>query len=331
MEQFEDIMDYYFRKDPVEEANDAVNKMVKDYNQLIKEGQKNIEDKKIKLDERIVIIRKIETQISDLDKKLKKINADVKNKKSIDEHNTLVKKRNGLVEKHKSHSGLYKEYETDVNTLVKHFNEKSEIRRKKIEKAKKAADDIVTQYHNWINDDGDLVFFNELNRNYALLHAEKRNSGKNFEKMSEIQKIQSIRKELGEYARKKHEAHENGLIVVKAILCGTEKAFFIVDTGASMVTVPLEIVEVLGLTDKLGEEVNLTLAGGIRTKGRKLIIPEISVFGKTARSVEAVALAPSEAGIDGLLGHTFLNCFNYRIDKTHDPKLILKNKDSSKR
>ena len=184
MKQFEDIMDQYFRNDPVQETNNAVNKMVDDYNQLIKEGQKNIEDKKIKLDERIAIIRKIESQISDLDKKLNKINADAKNKKSIAEYNILVKKRNDLVEKHKSHSGLYKEYETDVNKLIKHLNEKSELQRKNIEKAKKTAEEVVTHYHNWINDDGDLAFFNELNRYYALLYAEKRLFGKKFKKVS---------------------------------------------------------------------------------------------------------------------------------------------------
>ena len=316
-------MDQYFRKAPVQETNNAVNKMVDDYNQLVKEGQKNIENKRIKLDERIAIIRKIETQLNDLDKKLNSIDADPKNKESIDEYNTLVKKRNNLVEKHKSYLGLYKEYETDVNKLIKQLNETSELQRKNIEIAKINAEEVATHYHKWIDNDGDLAFFNELNRNYALLHSEKRRSGKNFKKISEIQKIQLLRKELGEYTKKEHEAHENGLIVVKARLCDTEEAYFIVDTGATTVTVAFELVDVLGLTDKLGDEVDLTLAGGLKTKGRKIIIPEISVFGKKATNVDAVALPPSETGIDGLLGQSFLNCFDYKIDKIHDSKLIL--------
>ena len=169
----------------------------------------------------------------------------------------------------------------------------------------------------------DLTFFADLNRFYARLCQEKRRAGKSRELDADIRRVRSIRQELGDHAVKSHESRKSGLVIVKALLDRKEECFFIVDTGASLVTLSQALVDALGLSDRLGDEIGLSLAGGKRVKGRKLVIPEITVLGRTARDIDAVVLGESAVGVDGLLGQSFLDRFAYRIDKSHSDKLIL--------
>ena len=107
---------------------------------------------------------------------------------------------------------------------------------------------------------------------------------------------------------------------------GTVKGFFLVDTGATITTIHPAMIGALGLSENLGKEESYRLAGGIRKNAREVTIPSISVSGKSAVNVKAAVLNPSDIGIDGLLGHSFLNHFDYRIEKKEKPELILKKK-----
>ena len=98
----------------------------------------------------------------------------------------------------------------------------------------------------------------------------------------------------------------------------------IIDIGASVVTIVPELVEVLGLTERVGEEVELSLPAGIRVKAPQLLIPSIAVHGMEAQYVKAVVLKESMPGVDGCLGLSFLNRFEYHIEKERDQRLILK-------
>ena len=140
-----------------------------------------------------------------------------------------------------------------------------------------------------------------------------------------INRTRSIRHELGKIAiSNSHD--ENGMILVPVTLCRRETSVYIVDTGARAVTVPPALVEALGLTDQIGEAVDVSLAGGLRISGPELIIPQLSVDGMEAENVRAVVLKEPMVGVDGLLGLSFLNRFSYRIEKKGwgDTKLILK-------
>ena len=117
-----------------------------------------------------------------------------------------------------------------------------------------------------------------------------------------------------------------GVMLVEATFDGRIKCNLIADTGASTVTIPLALVVMLGWEDRLGAEVETTLAGGLHLKGRRIVLPRLSVAGHAARDVEALVLPEVGCGVDGLLGHTFLDRFAYRFDPTNDPPLILEEK-----
>jgi clan AA aspartic protease (TIGR02281 family) len=116
------------------------------------------------------------------------------------------------------------------------------------------------------------------------------------------------------------------LVIVEATVCGREKCFMVVDTGATSVTISPSLVKVLGLSDQLGKNVNATLADGTQTTGREVVIPQLSVVGMEVRGVNAVVLDEPGVGIDGLLGLSYLNHFDFHLDQQHPSKLILKPK-----
>ena len=74
-----------------------------------------------------------------------------------------------------------------------------------------------------------------------------------------------------------------------------------------------ELVEALGLTGRTGEVIEVSLAGGLRTKGPRLTLPAITVQGLEALDVDAVVLAESTPGVDGLLGMSFLGRFDFEL------------------
>jgi hypothetical protein len=94
-----------------------------------------------------------------------------------------------------------------------------------------------------------------------------------------------------------------------------------VDAGASPVTIAPEIVRALGWEDFLGENTTLRLAGGFRTTAPQLLIPSVSCQSQKAEFVRGIALAAPTAGVDGALGLSFLNRFDFRITRGADTGL----------
>ena len=104
--------------------------------------------------------------------------------------------------------------------------------------------------------------------------------------------------------------------------------FLLVDTGAMSVTLPMSLVEALGLSDRLGDEISVAVAGGGRVRGRKLTIPQLSVQGHELENVRAIVLDEFDAGVDGLLGLSYLKRFAIRIDSQHPDKLAIEPRPS---
>jgi clan AA aspartic protease (TIGR02281 family) len=119
------------------------------------------------------------------------------------------------------------------------------------------------------------------------------------------------------------ESRENGLVIVEADVSG-EAFWFILDTGAMQTTVSREMVDALGLADKIGVETKLVLAGGKKIKGNRFEFPDITVAGQKEKDVTGVVVPVSEPGIDGLLGQSFLKRFVYTIDEDSRIKLRLR-------
>jgi len=91
-------------------------------------------------------------------------------------------------------------------------------------------------------------------------------------------------------------------------------AKFILDTGASYVTLPWNIVSAMGIPIDTNNTVQLTSASIVETTP-KIVVPEISVLGKRVKNVEAIIKdLPPQTPADGLLGLSFLKYFKLTID-----------------
>lgn len=91
-------------------------------------------------------------------------------------------------------------------------------------------------------------------------------------------------------------------------------AKFILDTGASYVTLPWNIVSAMGIAVDTNNTVQLTSASTVETTP-KIIIPEMRVLGKKVKNVEAIIKdLPPQTPADGLLGLSFLRHFKLTID-----------------
>ena len=53
------------------------------------------------------------------------------------------------------------------------------------------------------------------------------------------------------------------------------------------------------------------------------MIPQLAVLGMEAENVEAIVLDEFDAGVDGLLGLSYLKRFTFRIHQRHRDKIII--------
>jgi hypothetical protein len=84
-----------------------------------------------------------------------------------------------------------------------------------------------------------------------------------------------------------------------------------------------ELMEAVGHGVETGKATVLSVIGGMRVSGRACQIPSLTVAGQTLTNVGATSVRPSDPGIDGLLGQTFLKSFNYSIDENAPTPLVL--------
>jgi clan AA aspartic protease (TIGR02281 family) len=103
-------------------------------------------------------------------------------------------------------------------------------------------------------------------------------------------------------------------VVVKARLNGQVEGRFIVDTGATTMTITEELARRLHLPPS-PHEAQVALADGSTRKTRSVILRSVEVEDARVENVVAVIMpAHPAAGIEGLLGMSFLMEFNVQLD-----------------
>jgi len=122
-------------------------------------------------------------------------------------------------------------------------------------------------------------------------------------------------------------AREQGHIIVDAVLNKKVTATLLMDTGASYVVVSQDIWKKLGGSGAANETIlPMQLADGRKVNARLSTLDSISVQGVEARDVPVAILSEEATGSigfkDGLLGMSFLNRFNFKVDQKNN-KLIL--------
>ncbi len=106
------------------------------------------------------------------------------------------------------------------------------------------------------------------------------------------------------------------IIVVDVIIKAKTSiaARMVLDTGASFVVISSRLTTALGVT--IDPKKNIKTATATKIESTPLIlIPEMSLLGKTAKNIKAIVKdLPPQSGVDGLLGLSFLKDFKMTIE-----------------
>jgi clan AA aspartic protease (TIGR02281 family) len=122
---------------------------------------------------------------------------------------------------------------------------------------------------------------------------------------------------------------QKGHIVVTALLDKKVTAVLLMDTGATYVSLSEKIWKKLKKTGSgdEGDSVELILADGKKVTGKLGRLSSLTVQGVEARDVDVVII-PEDNGqenvVDGLLGMSFLNRFNFKVDQNKGSLLLEK-------
>ncbi len=116
----------------------------------------------------------------------------------------------------------------------------------------------------------------------------------------------------------------NGHMILKVRINDTTEGRFLLDTGASYVTLSQSMAKRLNLNLSSSLSIPLTLADGSIIDGKTVILNSMRVGDVQANRVTAVILpSPPGKGIDGLLGMSFLREFVINFDPANE-KLVFK-------
>lgn len=316
------VMDRYYRGEPLDAALKRVNTMVKDHNDLVDSRNRELDASGAKVDEARKPLEKANAEIERMDAALKR-RPSTSDRAAVKRYNALLKRRNAAVKRFNSLNDATNAVVNSHNARAKMIKAEFKLTSSLVEAVRADYDERREAHERFEKGGDDIAFFESVNRSLAAVYAEMRTSRSSAGWRRLAARLRGIRRELGERAVAEHARREHGLVIIEASLSG-EPCWFIVDTGAMRTTIGPGMVDALGLSGELGDEIELVLAGGLKTKGRELTLPRIEVSGADERDIAAAAVKVSDVGIDGLLGQSFLKRFVYTIDESTEAKLILR-------
>ena len=110
---------------------------------------------------------------------------------------------------------------------------------------------------------------------------------------------------------------QDSVIVVETKIWGVSLVStvrLVFDTGASLAILPWKLVTGLGLKIDQAKVIQTTTASTVESVPM-ITIPKMSVLGEEVKKVDVLVKdLPPEAGVDGLLGLSFIKNFQVHID-----------------
>lgn len=107
---------------------------------------------------------------------------------------------------------------------------------------------------------------------------------------------------------------EAGSLYVDVVV-GKEMTRMVVDSGATLITLPIKTATALGVTVPVdARELKLVLADGREIPARGVILPKVRVGSFEAENVEAAVLDAIATDAEPLLGLSFLSNFKFEIN-----------------
>jgi len=124
-------------------------------------------------------------------------------------------------------------------------------------------------------------------------------------------------------------AEEKGRIFVNAILNKTVNVRLLMDTGASVIVLTNNIGKQLGISfaNRHKDIIKLQLADGRKIDAQYISLKSVSVQGVEATGVDAAVFLEDTDDLafnDGVLGMSFLNRFNFKVDQGNKQLILEK-------
>ena len=320
----ERAFDQFISEGSVDEIGASLGAAVDDFNAWLEEEKNEIQKQATLIAKDLESLRHTEAEIDASAKRLEDEKPDPGNAEATQAFNDLVKAHNDLVRTHQERGSAYQRAQTDHNAQVDGLNQQAERRRRDVESLQKEAQQEHDTLRAWQEGGGLGRLADEVNSLYAQLRRSSRDPSPAPETAPLIDRTQALRKALGAYAAKTQKQDAHGMTLTEATLCGDEPSYLIVDIAASLTTITPELVEALGLQEHVGDEVELALPNAIRIKAPQLLIPKLEVSDMEAEFVKAVVLKSPMPGVDGCLGLSFLNRFDFTIENKDSRGLQLR-------
>jgi hypothetical protein len=330
MAEYERLVQSLCGSNPVEEARQKITDAAKEVNewQAGQSGALNREQEE--LDRLLNDLRVMESDFTRLEARCKQMEPKADQAGEVDAYYDLVNQRTELARRLTVRSRELRERQAAANQRGQDFNEEAERRRAEFERIQANANARAEKHHRWLADRGPERLATDLNRLYAELWKKKRSSPIASPALEAfITRGRSLRARLGAHAAQQQASSEQGLLLTKAVLQGfdetePQECVLCADNSATLSSLTDEMVDVLGIRDLIGDEIELTLPNQIRIKAPQLFIPLITVDGSKAAFVRAVVLKEATPGVDGSIGMSFLARFDFVIQRAKPQQLELR-------
>lgn len=268
-------------------------------------------------------IAAIDQRIADLDGRLTQERA----RGNIDAQNALIDQRNAVVREANARVAAAKTERQAHNEAIRLYNEEHKERAKQLDTLLAQTKEEIREREQWEHNDGALALAHKVNE---LLRDAARAAETSPNAMARtIETIRGMRRTLGERAQHEQAERQDGMLITSATLSsngsaiGKEPVYLCVDCASSLTAISPELVAALRLEAMVGNEVSLRLVNGLKIQARSIVLPGVSVDGSEANLVEGVVLQNDIAGVDGILGLSFLSRFQFRIERDRPQRLLL--------
>ncbi|MCG8431955.1 MAG: retroviral-like aspartic protease family protein [Candidatus Omnitrophica bacterium] len=109
-------------------------------------------------------------------------------------------------------------------------------------------------------------------------------------------------------------------VILDAVINNQARASLLMDTGAALIVLKRSVADKMGVDlETIPSNLKLALTDGREVEAKYVLLDTVRIGDKVAYGVEAAIMMEDVAGpsfADGLLGMSFLNRFNFKIDYT---------------
>jgi clan AA aspartic protease (TIGR02281 family) len=320
--RFEALYDRYLKSDPRQAAIDSLQTGIASFNEDLEAANQAQASGRAAIDGKAQSMKTVQAEVAALEAQIK-VQPSATDAAAAKAHNEKVARYNQRAEE-------YRKLVVEHNERVRVFNEESASRKAALDarkagiEAERARVDVLVKDHNrWFETMQDLEMGKATKAFFADVMQGERKSPADPAWNVLLPRARALRRKLAEYAIGREKENDAGVVIVEAQV-GDETCWFVLDTGASRVSVSPELASALGLESSSGEEIVNQVAGGMKARGRGLVLSRVRVGDAVATDVPAVELPEGMIGVDGLLGRSFLGRFELTIGCGRDPQVTLK-------